>query len=339
MNKDALSYNASVHSRLLSLCKPLVEKGITTFARHQYFKNGRILRLSTNLPWSDFYFEKEFFNDPRGYVHDIVATGKKDYTMIPWGVGQPNKGDTFHALHDFDIWNGIALSTRQEDSIVAYSFGGTRENVGINQFYEDNPHFLKNFILYFQEKAKDILDVKNPRKLIHTDFAQILPNGSSHTKSVNYGAQNCFKDLADREYECLFYLARGKSSREIGELLTLSTRTVESYLNKAKSKLNISSKSDLIEFFLNGSALKEKPLPQAQTVQPLLKSMGLTERERECLFYLARGKTLRETANIMDLSKRTVEFYIQNIKKTQGISRRSELIECFLDKSNLILNQ
>ncbi len=58
-------------------------------------------------------------------------------------------------------------------------------------------------------------------------------------------AQNI--QLSQREYQVLSYLFRGKSARETGEILHLSQRTVEFYLNALKSKLNCKKKSHLIE--------------------------------------------------------------------------------------------
>ncbi len=51
--------------------------------------------------------------------------------------------------------------------------------------------------------------------------------------------------LSQREYECSYYFAKGKSIREIGKLLKLSPRTVESYLDNVKLKLNCPSKAQL----------------------------------------------------------------------------------------------
>ncbi len=52
-----------------------------------------------------------------------------------------------------------------------------------------------------------------------------------------------------------------------------------------------------------------------------------SKREKDILSHLTRGKSAREIASALNLSKRTVEHYIENIKfKTQS-SRKSELIE------------
>ncbi|MFA6303676.1 MAG: LuxR C-terminal-related transcriptional regulator [Legionella sp.] len=54
--------------------------------------------------------------------------------------------------------------------------------------------------------------------------------------------------LSTREQQCLFYYVQGRTSKEIGKLLYLSNRTIESYLESLKFKLGLSSKSELIDF-------------------------------------------------------------------------------------------
>ncbi len=51
-----------------------------------------------------------------------------------------------------------------------------------------------------------------------------------------------------------------------------------------------------------------------------------SKRETECLHYYVQGKTSKEIAVILQLSKRTVENYLQNIKDKIGVSTKSELI-------------
>ncbi|WP_058493097.1 PAS and helix-turn-helix domain-containing protein [Legionella worsleiensis] len=53
--------------------------------------------------------------------------------------------------------------------------------------------------------------------------------------------------LSERETECFFYLLRGHSAKSVSTKLNLSVRTVESYLENIKNKLNCTTKSELIE--------------------------------------------------------------------------------------------
>jgi DNA-binding CsgD family transcriptional regulator len=51
-----------------------------------------------------------------------------------------------------------------------------------------------------------------------------------------------------------------------------------------------------------------------------------SKREKECIFYLLRGKTTKQTSEILNLSKRTVDYYIENIKNKTGCRSKSELL-------------
>jgi DNA-binding CsgD family transcriptional regulator len=56
----------------------------------------------------------------------------------------------------------------------------------------------------------------------------------------------------------------------------------------------------------------------------------LAPREVECLLYLLRGHTAKQTARQLQLSYRTVEFYIANVKDKLHCRTRSKLIEKML---------
>jgi DNA-binding CsgD family transcriptional regulator len=59
--------------------------------------------------------------------------------------------------------------------------------------------------------------------------------------------------LTNRERECVFLLIRGQSAKEIGTLLSLSKRTIESYIENIKNKMNCKNKAEiLVKAVLNG---------------------------------------------------------------------------------------
>lgn len=57
-----------------------------------------------------------------------------------------------------------------------------------------------------------------------------------------------FSKATNRELECLHYFAIGKSSSEIGELLDISKRTVESHIKNIKSKVGVKKTTALIYY-------------------------------------------------------------------------------------------
>ena len=56
----------------------------------------------------------------------------------------------------------------------------------------------------------------------------------------------------------------------------------------------------------------------------------LTRREAECMVQLMRGKTVPQTAKLLQLSSRTVEFYVKNIKIKLKCRTKSELLQKIL---------
>jgi len=66
------------------------------------------------------------------------------------------------------------------------------------------------------------------------------------------------KDLSSRQLECLFYLVKGYSAKQIGKKICLSYRTVEDYLTTAKIKLNCNNRAELIEKALKLKVIKDR---------------------------------------------------------------------------------
>lgn len=66
----------------------------------------------------------------------------------------------------------------------------------------------------------------------------------------------------------------------------------------------------------------------------LMKSLGydlssLSTREKECLELFLKGKTAKETASLLNLSRRTVESYFENIKDKLGCFSKAEILQRF----------
>jgi DNA-binding NarL/FixJ family response regulator len=66
------------------------------------------------------------------------------------------------------------------------------------------------------------------------------------------------KKLTDRQVECLYYLVKGMTIRQIASQLTLSHRTVEHYLETIKRKLQCNKRCELIEIALKMQEIKDR---------------------------------------------------------------------------------
>lgn len=66
--------------------------------------------------------------------------------------------------------------------------------------------------------------------------------------------------LSEREREVLRWTARGFSSREIGEKLSISGKTVDTYRQRLMQKLNLSHRSELVDLALRAGMLRDLSL-------------------------------------------------------------------------------
>jgi LuxR family transcriptional activator of conjugal transfer of Ti plasmids len=55
-------------------------------------------------------------------------------------------------------------------------------------------------------------------------------------------------------------------------------------------------------------------------------AVHLTDRERECLHWIAKGKSLGDTATIVGISPRTVNFHVANIRKKLDVTKTSQML-------------
>ncbi len=61
---------------------------------------------------------------------------------------------------------------------------------------------------------------------------------------------------------------------------------------------------------------------------------NLSNREKQCVYYLVRGKTAKEIARVLNLSPRTVEFYVGRLKVRWGCRKTTELVSKILQSGH-----
>lgn len=72
-------------------------------------------------------------------------------------------------------------------------------------------------------------------------------------KSPDVGSQH--QALSARERECLYWVSQGKSSADIGAILGLSPRTVDSYLEKVCSKFRVRTRIEAVALAVRTGAI------------------------------------------------------------------------------------
>ncbi|MBY0500641.1 MAG: helix-turn-helix transcriptional regulator [Alphaproteobacteria bacterium] len=253
---------------------PLKEFNITYFSFSRVYKEGKIIFFCSDQSWLSIKFNNQLF-DYRGFFPAESQMIEHNYDQHFYtGTYDPNNS-LLKILYEANIWNSLDIYDRKEDYIDIAHFASSRDNIKIVNFYMNNIIFLKDFFRFFKkvfekkiflfyekydlsllsfcQSEKNIGDIVN-NKLFHSSLTQTELELLSHQnlKKIPFFINSKSVALTSREIECLFYLSRGKTKKEIGRLVGLSPRTVESYLNNIKYKTHAFDKSNLIDaFYLN----------------------------------------------------------------------------------------
>lgn len=86
--------------------------------------------------------------------------------------------------------------------------------------------------------------------ILHTLFNNLLIANQGPGFYTIGGLYDQFK-LSKRESECLFFIIRGMTAKDVAQKLHLSPKTVEFHIEQIKQKLSCSKKSELIEKAIN----------------------------------------------------------------------------------------
>lgn len=108
-----------------------------------------------------------------------------------------------------------------------------------------------------------------PKSTAHTDLIQAIRTVHAGKRFLHPDAATALVDelfdkqkeskltelLSERELDVIKLTAMGFTSREIGEKLSLSPKTVDTYRERAMAKLQIESRADIIRFALRAGLL------------------------------------------------------------------------------------
>lgn len=253
-NNSTIDYNLKINQVYSEICDPVFNAfGFTHLIYIRLFQNGRMY-LCNDVNWVKKYLECEFYKDFKHEHQAIIPEVKSKYAF--WNGYE--KDNVFAAVYDYGVWNGLIIY--QKDEI--FSFGTKKDNTSILNLYVNELDFIEHFILYFKSKARDLIysreaessliinDPSKPviaRDLNQEKYRQFL--AETKINKYNFKIKDIDLFLPKKHAQCLFHLSEGKTSKETGNLLNVSSRTVEKYLEILKSQTGCHSSSQLLNLF------------------------------------------------------------------------------------------
>ncbi|MGB7206241.1 MAG: LuxR C-terminal-related transcriptional regulator, partial [Anderseniella sp.] len=189
-------------------------------------------------------WENEYANN--GFISVDMAISKARRTNLPFdwrsvklpcnaGRHRSRAWDVMDAAQDYGFKEGLVVPLHFHDS-----FGRPNSCLivlfwkdSIEHFDEQLQHYkydLHIILLYWMHRMNSFVeDLRKPRKWY--DGMQPISMHKSHTS------------LSERERDVLAWAARGKTTRDTSEILSISTETVETHMRNAREKLGAANKS------------------------------------------------------------------------------------------------
>ena len=268
-NVSAYKYQENVHDHIVDICSPLREYfGIKLFAYYKIFPDGKYFFTSTNLDLSRFILDIVTQKNCTFWEGAVLL----DHLNGP-GNTTPLIGPTFpkcpmdQGTYDLGFWNWVDFVRISSGTIEAWWLAGDTEASNLQSFCMKNYRSFLEFTKLFNTSAAHIIDCEENTKQ-KVGFHQLKPPEILQTHHESEIIESFLKDirkkskylhkikpeltyLTSREQECLSYLAKGDTAKEIARNLEISYRTVETHLKTIKCKTGFHSRSQLVKFFLN----------------------------------------------------------------------------------------
>ncbi|MCK4870852.1 MAG: helix-turn-helix transcriptional regulator [Gammaproteobacteria bacterium] len=87
----------------------------------------------------------------------------------------------------------------------------------------------------------------------------------------------------------------------------------------------------------DGKKLLNRRKPEGFKLGNKHPDVKFSRREAECMVKFLQGMTMRDTAEALELSPRTVEFYVKNMRQKVGCRTKSELINIVANSDFVLL--
>lgn len=247
---ERLRKHHSLRDKIFPFVRPLFE----TFecVHFCYFfvdSHGQTACLSSNSDWIEFYLQQNLFlNSPFLRSPKLIP----EAAYFTKEIKDKRLEQSRRHAKNFGIEETLVLTHKKGEILHAFCFGFPQHVTGNSLLINELP-LLQRYCSEFERKAQKQIAALEPvdiKSFIGERFEKsTLSAGLDLSKRKNFLTffNSPYPDLSKREKQCLLLSMQGMSAQGIGLQLALSRRTVESYLDHLKCKLNCTSKSELIQ--------------------------------------------------------------------------------------------
>lgn len=264
MQPHIQDFTIKYQQKLKKVTEPLkIHFNIHSFWYFTISSQGQFGYVGNNPHLGEYYFSQELYKDNPFFKKPGIYDPGVFYSRAIQDESYQNCLDL--TSKNCNVDHNIILVEKKGADYQGFGFAANSTSP-MYQLYLNYLPFLKKYIRYFETEAVDILSELelgkiNISHLIGNSFYQksncldvvIPPKKLQSFYQEILALPVTLPSLTKREKECLKLSLRGLQAAQIGELLSISSRTVECYLDSIKLKFHCHTKYELLSkiFHLN----------------------------------------------------------------------------------------
>ena len=261
---DCYEYQLSQHQKFQNLMSPLLQVNIDWFAYSRLYLDEsqickKLFRLDSNLNAFKWLCDNAVDNG-RDYATAIrqAKLNQDSYFMTP-----KNTSDyLIQAFRGFGLLDALTIYNRHDDFIECWTFYSTYDCSLLSGTVLNNQtlDIFSKFKTYFSRKLQDLdphyqigidypigIDL-SPLKNQINDTSKFIDSLAPYHNPMEINGKKV--SISKREWECWRLIAIGQSVKGIANILGgISPRTVESYIQNLKQKIECYNKTSLAKLF------------------------------------------------------------------------------------------
>ena len=262
IEEDNLKATLKHGRKVLKLIEPIRQYfGVQQMCFNNVLNNGHTVSVNSYPELHEFgTFTGSYKSNPHYVQPSSMGRGFAQWSAYP----KCSEYQTWieKMKQNFDVCQGITFIQHHANGYRVYSFSTGKDNPNFQSNILRDIDYLQNFIKYFYEKAHNIIDDIETNNWV--DIASIsqdhfyksdgiIPVIKDRAKHLDFLTATgvldlCIADvsLSRQEKRCIELLTNN-TAKETAVIMKLSHRTVESYLENIKNKLNFDSKAEILE--------------------------------------------------------------------------------------------
>lgn len=243
-------------TEIKQICKPFFDQvGITYFDYARFYPDYTSIILFTSSEYLRFFLLNKNYKCPVGYMlpgrylwHSYISN---EFLEI---VNQ-----------NFNVFHGITVIRDRHEYKELFNFAAPKNNKVILDIFLNNQAILEYFVTFFLKQNEELFSKHQNTKIIMPDSVIKPPTGTyneqislsdlirimqhDNKKLKNKIILNINKQLITlsiRETQCLTLIIAGNTSKQIANILDISSRTVDAFIKSILEKTNAFNRVDLL---------------------------------------------------------------------------------------------